>query len=92
MTSKIQISKRSMDYSTRKSVKWAVYKLRGSFDLENRSDFQSGPTSSIVTKSKSPKNPRPIAHENWQNGGFARFEARLTLKMDRFSSRDQSAP
>ncbi|KAG5598315.1 hypothetical protein H5410_029685 [Solanum commersonii] len=25
-----------MDYSTRKLTKWAVYLLRGSFDLENR--------------------------------------------------------
>ncbi|KAG5576327.1 hypothetical protein H5410_056461 [Solanum commersonii] len=34
-TSKIWITKRSIDYSTRKLAKRGVYPLRGSFDLEN---------------------------------------------------------
>ncbi|KAG5598314.1 hypothetical protein H5410_029684 [Solanum commersonii] len=35
MRSEFGITKNSMDYNTRKLTKWGVYRLRGSFDLEN---------------------------------------------------------
>jgi len=35
MRSEFQITKKAMDYSTRKSAKWGVYVLRILFDLEN---------------------------------------------------------
>ncbi|KAG5577213.1 hypothetical protein H5410_057347 [Solanum commersonii] len=38
---------------------------------------------------RSPKDPWTIAHKNKQNGGFTRFGDHLTLKMGRFSPRDQ---
>ncbi|KAG5576351.1 hypothetical protein H5410_056485 [Solanum commersonii] len=48
MRSKIWFTKRSKDYSTRKSTKLLVYYLRGSFHLENGSVCRSGPTDSIA--------------------------------------------
>ncbi|KAG5576377.1 hypothetical protein H5410_056511 [Solanum commersonii] len=48
MMSEIRITKRSMDYSTRKSAKWVFSPHRGSFDLENGPIWPSGPTGSIA--------------------------------------------
>ncbi|KAG5576331.1 hypothetical protein H5410_056465 [Solanum commersonii] len=48
MTSKIWITKRSIDCSTRKLAKPGGYQLRGSFYLENGSVCQSRPTDSIA--------------------------------------------
>ncbi|KAG5576366.1 hypothetical protein H5410_056500 [Solanum commersonii] len=64
MTSKIWITKRAMDYRTRKlksrspkdpwtiahenRQKWGIYPLRGSFDLKNGPVYPSRPTSSIA--------------------------------------------
>ncbi|KAG5572582.1 hypothetical protein H5410_062348 [Solanum commersonii] len=56
MTLKFWITKKSMDYSTRKSAKWGVCLLRGSFDLENRPVWLSGPTVSIAKGSFDLKN------------------------------------
>ncbi|KAG5576311.1 hypothetical protein H5410_056445 [Solanum commersonii] len=47
MTLEIRITKRSMDYSTRKLEKWV-----GSFDLENGPVFSSGPTNSTAKITK----------------------------------------
>ncbi|KAG5576467.1 hypothetical protein H5410_056601 [Solanum commersonii] len=68
----------------------------GSFDLENGPVSPSGPTNSIdmvftyvhEKKSGSPKDSWTIAHENWQNGRFTLFGARLTLKMGWFTRLD----
>ncbi|KAG5576364.1 hypothetical protein H5410_056498 [Solanum commersonii] len=46
MTSKIWITKISMDYSSRKLAKREVYLLRGLFDLENGTVCLSGQTTS----------------------------------------------
>ena len=35
----------------------------------------------LMSESGSPKKWFPIEHENHQNDGYARFEARLTFKM-----------
>ena len=40
----IQITQKMVLYSTRKSSKWGVYALQGSFDLEYGSDWPRGPT------------------------------------------------
>ncbi|KAG5576316.1 hypothetical protein H5410_056450 [Solanum commersonii] len=48
MILEIRITKRSMDYSTRKLAKWVVYQLQGSFHLENGSVCPSGLTFSIA--------------------------------------------
>ncbi|KAG5576360.1 hypothetical protein H5410_056494 [Solanum commersonii] len=48
MTSKIWITKRSIDYSTQKLAKPGVYPLRWSFDFENGSVYPLGPTISIA--------------------------------------------
>ncbi|KAG5576338.1 hypothetical protein H5410_056472 [Solanum commersonii] len=48
MTLEIWITKRFMDYSTRKLVKWVVYQLRGSCHLENGLVCLSEPTGSIA--------------------------------------------
>ncbi|KAG5576424.1 hypothetical protein H5410_056558 [Solanum commersonii] len=69
--------------STQKSAKWWIYPLRGSFDHRNGLVYPSGPTSSIVKKSVSAKDPWTIAYENWQNRGLTRSRDHLTLKMGR---------
>ncbi|KAG5576471.1 hypothetical protein H5410_056605 [Solanum commersonii] len=48
MTSKILMTKRSMDYSTQKVAKLGVYSLWDSFDLENGMIFPSEPIGSIA--------------------------------------------
>ncbi|KAG5576450.1 hypothetical protein H5410_056584 [Solanum commersonii] len=48
MTSEIQITKRSMDYRTRKLAKRGVYLLRSLFDFENGPIFPSGHTDCIA--------------------------------------------
>ena len=83
-------------YSTRKSSKWGVCSLWGSFDLQNGSDGPWGTTRCIekvldgrpqkflaflMSESGSPNKWFPIARENRQNEGYARFGARFTLKM-----------
>ena len=45
----------------------------------------------LTSESGSPKKWFSIAHENYQNWGYARFEARLTLKMGRTGREDQPA-
>ncbi|KAG5576355.1 hypothetical protein H5410_056489 [Solanum commersonii] len=77
ITLEIRITKRSMDYSRQKLVKWVVYQLRGLFHLENGLKFGS------------PKDPWTIAHENQQNDWLISFGDHFTLKMGRFSYRDQ---
>ncbi|KAG5593520.1 hypothetical protein H5410_044034, partial [Solanum commersonii] len=72
----IQITKKSIDYSTQKLVKWGVYQLRGSFGFDN------GPFWS----------PWTIAYENRQNGRFTCFRACLTFKVGRFGRDGQLAP
>jgi len=88
-----------MDNSIRKSAKWGIYLLRGSFDLENGPFWPWGPTVTIEKvltdiqvkfllewgqNSGSPKNPWTIAYENRQNGGITCSGDRLTLKMGCF--------
>ena len=92
----IWITQSVVCYSIRKSSKWGVCSLRGSFDLQNGSDGLWGTTRCIekvldgrpqiffaflTSKSRSPKQWFAIAHKNRRNGGYARFEARLTMKI-----------
>jgi len=44
--SEFQITKKSMNYSTRKLDKWGVYLLWGTFDLCNGKFWSCGPTDS----------------------------------------------
>ena len=96
------ITQKIVCYSTRKSTKWGVCSLQGSFDLLNESDGPWGPTGCIdkvltdVHKKiwhfwrrnpDHPKNGIAIAHENRLNEGYARFGDRLTFQMGR-TSRD----
>ncbi|KAG5576419.1 hypothetical protein H5410_056553 [Solanum commersonii] len=46
----------------------------------------------ISRKFGSPKDPWTLAHENRQNGGFTYYEVHFTLKIGRFSHRDQPSP
>jgi len=83
--SELQITKKSVDYSTRESAKWGVYLLWGTFDLCNRKFLSCGLTGTrakVLTdvhrnfwkkwgqNSRSPKSPWTIAHDNRQNSGF----------------------
>ena len=83
--SELQITEKSKDYNTRKLAKWGVYLLWDTFDLYNGTFWSSGLTGSIAKaltdvhenflqkrcwNSRSPKSPRTIAHDNWQNEGF----------------------
>ena len=85
-------------YSTRKSSKWGVCSLRGSFDPPNGPDKPWWPTLCIdkvftdvhkqnlaflTSKSGSPKKWCAIAHENRRNEAYTCFRARLTLQMAR---------
>ena len=97
--SEFQITKKCMDYSTRKSAKWGVYLLWGTFDLQNGTFWPWGLTGSIAKRLtdvheinwqklcrnfRSPKCPWSIAHDNRQNEGFTWSGADLTLKMGWF--------
>ena len=46
--SESQITKKSVDYSTRKSEKWWVYLIRGTFELYNETIWSSELTGSIA--------------------------------------------
>ena len=81
----IQITQKMVCNSTRKSSKWGVCSLRGTFDLQNGSDRPWGPTGCIdkvltnVHKKISifdvwvqiTQKWFPIAHKNRQNEGYA---------------------
>jgi len=58
--SEFQITKKSMDYRTRKLAKWGVYMICGKFDLQNGTFWMWGLTGSIAKVLK-------VAHEKfWQ--------------------------
>ena len=98
----IRITQKMVCYSTRKSSKWGLCSLRGTFDLPNGSDKPWWPTVYIykvlidvhekisifdVGIWITQKMVCYIAHENRRNVGYARFGARLTFQMGR-TSRD----
>jgi len=96
---RIQITKKYMDYSTRKSAKWGVYLLWGTFEFQNGTFWPwglTGSTAKVLTdvheifwqklyqNSRSSKSLWTISHENRQNGGFTLSGVHLTLIMGRF--------
>jgi len=97
--SEFQITKNSMDYNTRKSAKWGVYLLWGTFELENGTFWSLGLTGSIAKvltdvheifweklcqNFRSRKSPWTIAHKSRQNGGFTCSGAHLTFILRHF--------
>ncbi|KAG5576301.1 hypothetical protein H5410_056435 [Solanum commersonii] len=87
MTANIRITKRSIDYSTRKLAKW-VLGPTGSI-AKVLTDVHKIFRHKWRRTYGSSNDPLTIAHENWPNVGFTFSGARLTLKMGRFARRDQ---